>query len=190
LFVLGLVLNRIIQSPAHTARHPWGKIPAIEFADGFTLYESRAICRHLTTIYALPLIPPANDLRATALFDQAQSIESLYFQEAAGKIAFEKIAKKMIGIPTDDKAVASAVESLKSFFSLLDRILEKQKYMAGNNFSLIDIFYIPLIVRLFACDLGDLVTSKKAIDAWWQRCYKRPAIRDLLEQDQVPYGKQ
>jgi glutathione S-transferase len=60
-------------------RHPWGKIPTVTFPDGFTLYESRAICRYLTKKYSFPLMPSESDHEATALFDQAQSEEMQYF---------------------------------------------------------------------------------------------------------------
>jgi glutathione S-transferase len=164
-------------------RHPWGKIPVITFPEGFTLYESRAICKYLAKKYSFPLLPPDTDVEAAALFDQAQSAEMLYFADPAGKIAFEKFAKKFMGLPADEAVVAGALKSVEAFFDVAERLLQQKDYMAGKDFSLADIYYIPLIQRLFACGYGDVVLSRKAVSAWWDRCINRPAIQKLLAAD-------
>lgn len=129
----------------------------------------------------MPLLPPPTDLEATALFDQAQSVESIYFSEPAGKLSFEVFVKKFMGIPSDEKNIADAVTSLKAFFQVAETILEDRDYMAGSSFTLVDIYYIPLAERLFGCGYGELFTSQKNVKAWWTRCTERPAIKKTLE---------
>ena len=164
-------------------RHPWGKIPAVVFPEGFTLYESRPICKYLAKKYSFPLLPPDSDIEATALFDQAQSAEMLYFADPAGKIAFEKFAKKFMGLPPDEAVVSAALKAVEAYFDVAERLLQDKDYMAGNDFTLADIYYIPLIQGLFACGYGDVVLSRKAVSAWWDRCVNRPAIKKLLAAD-------
>ncbi|KAK9492138.1 glutathione S-transferase [Lipomyces doorenjongii] len=171
------------KSEENMKRHPWGKIPVITFPDGFTLYESRAICKYLARKYSFPLLPPDSDVEAAALFDQAQSAEMLYFAEPAGRIAFEKFAKKFMGLPPDDAVVSDALRSVEMFFDIAERLLQHKDYMAGNDFTLTDIYYIPLIQRLFACGYGDVILSRKAVSAWWDRCINRPAIQKMLAAD-------
>ncbi|KAF4465371.1 glutathione-S-transferase theta GST, partial [Fusarium albosuccineum] len=170
-------------SKEHMKRHPWGKVPAISFADGFTLYESRAICKYLAKKYSFPLLPPDSDLEATALFDQAQSEEMNYFAEPAGRIAFEKFAKKFIGLPPNEAVVSDALRSVEAFFDVAERLLQRRDYMAGNDFTLADIYYIPLIQRLFACGYQDVIVSRKGVSAWWDRVVNRPAIKNMLAAD-------
>nr|POF17565.1 glutathione s-transferase [Quercus suber] len=164
-------------------RHPWGKIPVITFPNGFTLYEGRAICRYLAKKYSLPMLPAESDIEATALFDQAQAAETLYFAEPAGRIAYEKIAKKLMGLPPDEAVVAEALQSIELFFNVAERLLHHKAYMAGNDFTLVDIYYIPLVQKLFACGYGDLVVRREAVSAWWDRCVNRPAIQRMLAAD-------
>lgn len=164
-------------------RHPWGKVPAVTFSDGFTLYESRTISKYLARKYNFQLLPPESDIEATALFDQAQSVEMLYFAEPAGRVAFEKFVKKFMGLPADEAAVSAAVRSVETFFDVAESLLQKNEYMAGNTFTLVDIYYIPLIKRLFACGYEDIVVGREAVNAWWNRCTNRPAIKKLLEAD-------
>ncbi len=164
-------------------RHPFGKVPAITCPNGFTLYESRAICKYLATKHSFPLLPPDGDVEAVALFDQAQSVEMTYFAEPAGRIAFEKIAKAFMGMPTDDAVVSNALQSVETFFDVAEGLFQHKQYMAGKDFTLTDIYYIPLIQRLFACGFGDVITSRKAVNAWWERCVTRPGIQKLLAAD-------
>ncbi|KAK0121100.1 hypothetical protein ONS96_011282 [Cadophora gregata f. sp. sojae] len=164
-------------------RHPWGKIPALTSSDGFTLYESRAICKYLATKYSFALLPSASDVEATALFDQAQSVETLYFAEPAGRIAFEKFAKRFIGLSADDAVLSDALRSVEGFFDVAEKLLREREFMAGKDFSLVDIYYIPLIQRLFACGYGDIILGREAVSAWWSRCVDRPAIQRMLAAD-------
>jgi glutathione S-transferase len=164
-------------------RHPWGKIPVVTFPEGFILYGSRAICKYLARKYSFPLLPPDSDAEAAALFDQAQSAEMLYFAEPAGRIVFEEFAKKFMGLPPDDAVVSDALRSVELFFDVAERLLRHKDYMAGNDFTLTDIYYIPLIQRLFACGYGDIIVSREAVSAWWDRCTNRPAIQRMLAAD-------
>jgi glutathione S-transferase len=47
------------RSAEHLRRHPLGRVPALELADGTTMFESAAICLQLADMYpAAGLIPP------------------------------------------------------------------------------------------------------------------------------------
>lgn len=122
-------------------------------------------------------------MEAAALFDQAQCAETLYFAEPAGKIAFEKFVKRFMGLPPNEAVVSDALRSVELFFDVAEGLLHDRDYMAGNEFSLVDIYYIPLIQRLFACGYGDVIVSREAVSAWWDRCVNRPAIQRMLAAD-------
>ncbi|PVI05430.1 glutathione S-transferase domain-containing protein [Periconia macrospinosa] len=166
------------RSKDHLERHPWGRVPVLQYPGGFTLYESQAICKYLATKYSFPLLPPQSDVEGTALFEQATSVERSYFSSPAGNIAFENFVKvRMLKLPPDEKVISDSVKSLNDFFDVAEDILSKNEYMAGKAFSLVDIYYIPVIHRLIDCGVGDLITSRKAVSAWWDRCNSRPAIK-------------
>lgn len=152
-------------------------MPSIIFADGFTLYESRVICKYLARKYSFPLLLPESDVEATALFEQAQCVEMLYFAEPAGQIAFEKVAKRFMGLPADEAVVAKALRMVEAFFDVLDDFLERREYVAGDGFTLVDVFYVPLVQRLFLCGYEEVVESRPAVSAWWERCVSRPAVQ-------------
>lgn len=91
--------------------------------------------------------------------------------------------KKFTGLPPNETVVSDALRSIEAFFDVAERLLQDKDYMAGNEFTLADINYIPLIQRLFACGCGDVILSRKAVSAWWNRCVTRPAIQKLLAAD-------
>ncbi|KAJ4265999.1 hypothetical protein NW762_003972 [Fusarium torreyae] len=177
------------KSQENMQRHPWGKVPSVSFPNGFALYESRAICNYLAKKYSFPLLPSSSDIEAIALFDQALSEEMNYFAEPAGRIAFEKFAKKFIGIPPNEAVVTDALKSVEAFFDVAERLLQQKDYMARDSFTLADIYYIPLIQRLFVCGYGDIITSRKAVSAWWDRIINRPAIQKMLAADKEDAGR-
>jgi glutathione S-transferase len=107
----------------------------------------------------------------------------VYFAEPAGRVAFEKFAKKFIGLLPNEAVVADALRSVEMYFDVAESLLQHKDYMAGNDFTLVDIYYIPLIQRLFACGYGDIIVSRKAVGAWWDRCVNRPAIKSMLAAD-------
>jgi glutathione S-transferase len=87
--------SRQQKSPAYLANQPFGQFPYID-DDGFILFESRAICRYIAEKYrdsGTPLVPDTKDLKATALYEQASSIEQNNFEPFATSIVAETFVK-------------------------------------------------------------------------------------------------
>jgi glutathione S-transferase len=149
--------------------------------DGFTLHESRAICKFLAAKYDLPYVPPPSDLVARALFDQAEGAELSSFSPSADAISYEKFAKPVMGMPTDEARVGKARRRLEGHFDVLEGILGGQKFMAGKEFSLVDICYVSMVDRLEKCGEEGLVRERKNVSAWRERCLGRPPVKKFLD---------
>lgn len=54
-----------------------------------------------------------------------------------------------MGLRPDEAVFSNALRSVETFFDIAERLLQGKSYMAGNDFTLVDIYYIPLIQRLF-----------------------------------------
>ncbi|KIK53976.1 hypothetical protein GYMLUDRAFT_206981 [Collybiopsis luxurians FD-317 M1] len=163
--------------PEFKAKQPFGQVPYID-DDGFILYESRAICRYLVSKYPNQgpnLIPNPSDLQAIALFEQAVSIEAFNFEPFANKAGFEAVIKKSKGLETDQAAVDAAVAMLDAKLEGYEVILGKQKYLAGNDLTLADLFHLPYgaLLAKFGCTL---MTDKGSnIARWWNDITSRPS---------------
>ncbi|KAF7981310.1 hypothetical protein HWV62_34243 [Athelia sp. TMB] len=171
------------KAPEHVAKQPFGQVPYID-DDGFILYESRAIARYIATKYAsqgTPLIPLGN-LRALALFEQAAAVEQAHFEGPAQGIRFEHVAKKMIGLKTDEARVAELTNTLASKLDVYEGILSKQKYVAGDELTLADLFHLPcgVTVKQFA---PELFASRPHVAKWFESIENRQswqAIKDVI----------
>lgn len=80
-------------------------------------------------------------LKDLAQFEQAASAEYCSFSPIIQPIQFERMVKKVYGWgESDETKVKSFVEVLKKKLDVFEEILGGQKYMVGNEFSLVDIW--------------------------------------------------
>lgn len=71
-------------------------------------------------------------------------------------------------------------ENLTGLASKLDvynSILGRQSYMAGNEFSLVDIFFVPYVNRMFKMEIGNLVMERPHLKKWWETVSSRPSLQ-------------
>ncbi|KAJ7775494.1 glutathione S-transferase [Mycena metata] len=165
------------KTPEFLAMHPFGQVPVID-DDGFILYESRAIGRYLAEKYADrgPALLPTG-LQAKAIFEQAASVESSNFAPAFLKVVREALVKPRHGLPVDHAVIDETLVALAEKLDAYEAILDKQKFAAGNEFSLVDIFYL-MYAPLLASRAGiDVMTKAERpnVTRWWNELIGRPA---------------
>ncbi|GLB45764.1 putative GST superfamily protein [Lyophyllum shimeji] len=157
------------KSPAFMEKQPFGQIPYID-DDGFILYESRAICRYLEEKYhnqGPKLIP--DDPKAKALFEQACSVETSNFDSLVAKAVAEKVFKPYLGQTPDQAVFDELIKQLGPRLDAYEKILSKQKYVAGDEFTLADVFHLPYGALLSVAG-SDILTdpSRPNVARWWK----------------------
>ncbi|TFY82133.1 hypothetical protein EWM64_g1877 [Hericium alpestre] len=166
----------LVRTPPPTTPldHPYLICSDFQVDDGFELYESRAIARYIAAKWAsqgTSLIP--TEVKALGRFEQAASIEQSNFDAFAAPLAFEKTFKPMFGQTPDEARIVELSGQLDAKLAAYDKILAKQKYLAGDEITLADLFHLPY---------GDLVQS--ALDVfskypnvlrWWKEISSRPS---------------
>ncbi|RDW57373.1 hypothetical protein BP5796_12823 [Coleophoma crateriformis] len=187
----------------HTDKCPFGTVPVLE-DNGFILYgiagfravtftclrltleaESRAIARYLADKYRSvgpALIPEHGDSKAWALFEQFASAEQANFDHFVQVLIAQKHYNPMRRLPTEPVIVEYFETKFREKLDIYDVILGKQLYMGGNEFSLIDIFYMPQIGTLFKMGEGAFVTDRPNIKAWWERVTARDSWKQYATQ--------
>lgn len=168
--------------PEFLAKQPFGNIPVLEDGD-FTLFESRAICFYIASKHAdqgLQLLPNPTDIKATAIFQQWASVEKDNFDAFASRIAFEKVSKVRFGLEPDAKLVEHFESGLVPKLDVFDGILAKQEYMAGKDFSLVDIFYLPYAQKLLDAGDGYLIDDRPHLKIWWEKVSGRDSWKKVL----------
>lgn len=166
------------KQPEHLARQPFGVIPAFE-DDGFMMYESRAIIRYLDRkLPGNPLTPA--DPKAYGLMEQYLSVEHSNFTPAAMKVIWERFFKPHMGGGAADEAkVQDGLKGVEKVFGIIDPVLGKQQYLAGDSFSLAEISWAPYM-EYFALSGGtELINKHKNVAAWWGRVSSRPSWKKV-----------
>src|SRR5262249_10611203 len=128
------------KSPAHLARSPHGKVPALE-DDGVTLYESSAIVEYLDERYPrTPLLPPDPAERARVRIEELECL--LYFAER-----FLGVARQVFFTPPekrDPAAVEAARGEVRGQLAALEARAARGKgeYLVGE-LSRADLTWLP-----------------------------------------------
>ncbi|KAF5342020.1 hypothetical protein D9611_002057 [Ephemerocybe angulata] len=163
-------------------KQPFGQVPLLD-DDGYFIYESRAIARYIAEKYpdqGTPLIP--KDLRARGLFEQALSIELNDFDAYISPPVHEVIFKPFLGLTPDREAFDQMVIQLEAKLDVYEKILSKQKYLAGDELTLADLFHLPYGVLLGPAGSNALDTPKRPnLSRWFKELVARPswqAVKD------------
>ena len=160
------------KQPAHLARQPFGQIPALVDGD-LTLYESRAIARHVDATRGGKLTP--GDAKQRAIMEQWLSLEQGTVTPEISGIVAQRVFAPMFGGKTDEAAVARHAEKAKQGLDVMDAHLAKNEYLAGAQFSLADAFFMPYFALALHTPEATLLTGRPNIDAWWKRVSARPS---------------
>ncbi|KAJ1692129.1 hypothetical protein LUZ63_008827 [Rhynchospora breviuscula] len=81
----------------------------------------------------------------------------------------------MIGMTTDMSNVEKKAEKLSAVLDVYEAHLAKNKYIAGDAFTLADLNHMPDIYLLLKSAKADLITSRPHVKAWWDDISARPS---------------
>ncbi|KEF54580.1 uncharacterized protein A1O9_09022 [Exophiala aquamarina CBS 119918] len=195
------LLDLKTRTPEHKLKHPWGKIPVLDVIeqDGseFRICESRAICRYLALLHqqsGSKLLPDCGNVTGFARFEEAAAFESCYFTPPVWKVTGEICMKPLLGFgPPDPLVVDASWLSVEESLHILNDRLAHQPYLAGESFSLVDIWTMPWFAQLLRVKgRAETLGPHSNIQFWWNKVTERPAwkkARDLMEEACRVLGK-
>jgi glutathione S-transferase len=167
-----------MQSPEHLARHPFGRVPALDHG-GFLLYETQAILRYLDrSLPQHPLTP--SDPKRAARMDQAMNINDWYLFHGVGNvIIFQRIiAPQLMGVAPNEAAIAEAMPKARTVFKELARLLGSQPFFAGDSASLADLLLAPAVSFFTTTpEWTELGVPHPNLVAWLERMESRPSLQ-------------
>ncbi|KAL8783526.1 MAG: hypothetical protein Q9213_004572 [Squamulea squamosa] len=111
---------------------------------------------------------PESDDKAYGRFEQACSVEQSYFAAASETIGTELVIKKMKSLgPPDEARVAQAEADLNEVFGYYDKVLAKQRYLAGDELTLVDLFHLSNGSALKAFGYKGAFEKYPNVDKWF-----------------------
>jgi glutathione S-transferase len=162
---------------AYLKLHPFGRIPAFEH-DGFVLYETQAILRYLDDLFPEPPFEP-EDPRQAARMNQVVGINDWYlFPRFAAVVAFQRlVGPALLGLQTDEAAIAAAMPEGERCIRELERLLGDQPFFAGERLSLADLMIAPQLDFLMLTPEGRGLIEGTGLQAWLGRMTGRPSMQ-------------
>lgn len=145
---------------------PYGRVPVLVERD-LVLYESNIINEYIDDRFPHPQLMPADPvMRARARLFLHRFEQELFCHIDAAEHGNQKTADKARGTIRDNLTVIAPV-------------FAKQKYMLGDEFSMLDVAIAPLLWRL---DFYGIQLPKQAAPLlkFAERLFSRPAFIDAL----------
>jgi glutathione S-transferase len=175
---LAAMTPAFMRSAEHLELHPFGRVPILDHGE-FRIYETQAIIRYLDRVLpGISLTPGAAE--AAARMDQLMNVNDWYlFQGAASVIGFQRVVgPKLLGLPTDEAAVAAAVPKTKLAIDEIARLLASNPFLVGGAISLADLMVAPQLDFLLATPEGAmLIEPHRNLSAWVARMNARPSMQ-------------
>ena len=131
-----------LKTEEYLKKHPAGKVPSID-DNGFTLFESGAICRYLCEKKDSDLYP--KDIKQRALVEQWIDFSVQHVGTAMGKVAYGKIFAPMRGLAIDEASIKEGTGFLQRFLPIVDSQLGRHKFLASNTMTLADITLLSVL---------------------------------------------
>jgi len=165
-----------MKTPEHLDLHPFGRIPIFE-QDGFRLYETQAIIRYLDETFIHPPLTPGNPKQRARMNQVIGIIEWYFFPKAAAPIAFNRIiGPKLLGVPSDEEAIAEAMPMAHICFAELNRLLGDKPYLTGERVSIADIMLGTQLDLLVTSPEGRELISGTKLQGWLERMRSCPSF--------------
>ncbi|XP_031493897.1 glutathione S-transferase F10-like [Nymphaea colorata] len=171
------------KKPDFLALQPFGQVPVVEEEEGFRLFESRAIIRYYATKHAdqgTELL--GSTLKEQALVNQWLEVEAHNYNEPLFAIVLQLLVFPSMGLPTDPAVVKANEARLSQVLDVYDQHLAKNKYLAGQFFSMADLSHLPGTQHLVTTlGMSHLVKERQHVNAWWEDISSRPAWKKVLQ---------
>lgn len=161
--------------------HPMGKIPLLVDGD-LKLPDSSAICSYLEAKYPEKSIFPkvAEDLGTALWFEEygdTHIATNLTFA-----IFFERVVKpKYLNQPTDQAVVDNAINvDIPPIFDYLNKVLEKSKFLAGDEHSMAD---FSISTHFVAAEYAQFTIDQEKwpkLADYFARVKEIPAVKEVL----------
>lgn len=178
----GLDYELEVMSPAdmrtapHLEKHPFGRIPIFEHL-GFRLYETQAILRYLDETFPNPPLMPGNPKARARVNQVVGIIECYFFPKASAPIAFNRIiGPRLLGLPSNEEAIAEAMPMARTCFATLDAFLGDQPFISGDSMSIADIMLAAQLDLLCDTPEGHELISGTRLQPWLESMLARPSF--------------
>ncbi|GMH25969.1 hypothetical protein Nepgr_027812 [Nepenthes gracilis] len=168
------------KQPSFLSKNPFGLVPVLEDGE-LTLFESRAIIAYLLEKYKdrrYDLTREGNPKEA-ALVRVWMEVEAHHYNPAIRPILFETFVASHFGKSPNQSVIDSKRDESNQVLDVYEARLSTTKYLAGDFYSLADLYHLPCTRHLMKSPHADLILSRPHVKAWWEDVSSRPAYQKV-----------
>ncbi|KAJ7221204.1 glutathione S-transferase [Mycena rebaudengoi] len=173
------------KSKKSRAHQPFGQVPYIPLSEGTEQDDEASFCMKVVPSVATSrgqLVP--TNLKGKALFKQAASNEYSNFDPFSSRAVSEAVFNPMMGMETNKANLEENLKTLSAMLDVYEAILGKQKYLARDEVTLVDLFHLPYGALLEKAS-SDLMTTKGPnVTRWFNDLQARDSL--MAVKDGIP----
>jgi glutathione S-transferase len=159
------------KGPEHLARHPLGRVPALELDDGTVMFESAAICLHLADLH-----PDSGLIGPVGSSERALTYQWTVF----GMTELESSLFRWVFGDTEDEALRDRFVTVAT---ALDRALNGREWLLGDRFTVADVICASV---LGSAQSRGLLEEWPGLQAYVERAEARPAFIEASKVSDQP----
>jgi glutathione S-transferase len=182
-------------TPEHLARHPFGRVPALQHGD-FTLYETSAIAAYVGEVLDGRKLTPDEPRKRARMNQWIGNLNAYFYPYMIYHIGHERLVFPELGIPGKEAIVQRALPTAKRALEVMDRELaDGRAFIVGDRVTLADFFLLPTLFAFGLTPEGkELRPQFDRVQAWDARMSALPSVlrfrATLPPRDPIPHARE
>ena len=168
------VLEGEPQSPEHRLRHPFGKVPVLDY-EGLRILETSAIARYLNDVLPGKSLIPATPEDRARMDMVIGLIDSYGYGALTGGVAAYHLFPDFVGGKNDAMREAG-LENGRVVLDLAMQTKGSSSFIAGE-LSLADLYLAPIMCYVGMTPDKDALASVPGFSDWWAKIEVLPSYQ-------------
>lgn len=169
------------RSQEYLAKHPFGKVPALE-VDGEILYETCAILDYLDAVTGNHTFTPPEPMGQARMRQIMAIIDNYLYSPAISVITIQRLIVPSQNGQPDEAAIQTAVPKVQTALGAIEAIAPYNPYLLGSEITLADLYLMPVMLYLSRTPEMETVTANTPkLKTWWKVTEQRPSFLQVLD---------
>jgi glutathione S-transferase len=168
------VLEGEPKSPEHLQRHPFGKVPVLDY-DGLRILETAAIVRYLNDVLPGTSLVPGTPQDRARMDMIVGLVDSYGYGALVGGVAAYHLFPGFVG-GQNDAARKAGIENGRKVVEFAMRTRGASPFIAGE-LSLADLFLAPVLSYVMITPDAAAATDVPGFSEWWDRVQALPSYK-------------
>ncbi|KAG0569691.1 hypothetical protein KC19_6G108300 [Ceratodon purpureus] len=161
----------------------FGVVPYLEDGD-LAVFESRAIAKYFAEKYDVKCNLLGKTLKERAIINTWMESEAHNFNPAVAPMIKELFLSMVFKKPANQELISTSLTNLNSVLDVYEIHLSKNKYLAGENYTLADANHTPYMEKVRTMDVfKGILDSRPHLAAWVADITSLPAFKKCMQMD-------